>query len=106
MPTYEYVCVAGHEFQAFQRISDKPKSKCPACGRKAERRISGGSGFLFKGTGFYITDYGKDGKGARKPEAAEAAPASGGDAKAEAPAPKAEAPAEKPAKASKKKPAA
>ncbi len=68
MPTYEYRCPAGHEFELFQKISSKPAAKCPTCGMKAERRISGGAGFVFKGSGFYITDYGKDGKGPRKVE--------------------------------------
>ncbi|HEU4570122.1 MAG TPA: zinc ribbon domain-containing protein [Gemmatimonadales bacterium] len=74
MPTYEYICPAGHTFEAFQKISERPKSKCPTCGKPATRKISGGAGLLFKGSGFYITDYGKDGKGPRK-EKAESAPA-------------------------------
>ncbi len=57
MPTYEYRCPQGHEFEVFQRISDKPEASCPHCGEPAERMISGGAGFLFKGDGFYITDY-------------------------------------------------
>src|SRR4030095_13351992 len=67
MPTYEYRCPQGHEFEKFQKITDSPRVKCPTCGRMASRRISGGAGLVFKGSGFYITDYGKDGKGARKP---------------------------------------
>jgi putative FmdB family regulatory protein len=66
MPTYEYQCANGHTFELFQRISDKPKAKCPVCGARATRVISGGAGLIFKGSGFYITDYGKDGKGPRK----------------------------------------
>ncbi|MGB7211550.1 MAG: zinc ribbon domain-containing protein [Gemmatimonadales bacterium] len=66
MPTYEYHCPKGHEFELFQKMSDKPRAKCPVCGRPAARRISGGAGLVFKGSGFYITDYGKDGKGPRK----------------------------------------
>jgi putative FmdB family regulatory protein len=73
MPTYEYVCPLGHEFEKFQRITEKPRAKCPACGKPATRKISGGAGLVFKGSGFYITDYGKDGKGPRKSEAAEGA---------------------------------
>ena len=101
MPTYEYECAEGHAFERVQKMSDKPVAKCPTCGAKASRRISGGSGLIFKGSGFYITDYGKDGKGPRK-EKGEGASTGGGDAapaKSEAPAPKAEAPAkaEKPA---------
>lgn len=57
MPTYEYRCPKGHQFELFQRMSDEPKAKCPTCGADAERILSGGAGFLFKGEGFYITDY-------------------------------------------------
>jgi putative FmdB family regulatory protein len=66
MPTYEYRCPEGHTFDRFQKITDKPRAKCPVCGRAASRLISGGAGLVFKGSGFYITDYGKDGKGPRK----------------------------------------
>jgi putative FmdB family regulatory protein len=75
MPTYEYQCPEGHVFDKFQKMNDKPRAKCPVCGKAAVRKISGGAGLLFKGSGFYITDYGKDGKGPRKPET-ESAPAS------------------------------
>ena len=58
MPTYDYRCRAcGRDFEVFQRMSDKPGASCPDCGHAAERLISGGAGFLFKGDGFYITDY-------------------------------------------------
>ena len=66
MPTYEYQCPEGHEFELFQKMSEKPRAKCPVCGKTAVRQISGGAGLVFKGSGFYITDYGKDGKGPRK----------------------------------------
>jgi len=66
MPTYEYQCPEGHEFELFQKMSEKPRAKCPTCGKVATRKISGGAGLVFKGSGFYITDYGKDGKGPRK----------------------------------------
>jgi putative FmdB family regulatory protein len=72
MPTYEYACPQGHEFELFQKMSDKPRAKCPVCGRLAVRKISGGAGLHFKGSGFYITDYGKDGKGPRNDKAHEA----------------------------------
>ena len=68
MPTYEYECPEGHSFEKFQKMTDKPRAKCPVCGRPATRKISGGAGLVFRGSGFYITDYGKDGKGPRKPE--------------------------------------
>jgi len=57
MPTYEYRCPKGHHFEVFQRISDEPGAACPECGEAAQRQISAGAGFLFKGDGFYITDY-------------------------------------------------
>lgn len=68
MPTYEYICTEGHAFECFQKMSDRPVAKCPTCGAKASRKVSGGQGLIFKGSGFYITDYGKDGKGPRKTE--------------------------------------
>ena len=60
MPTYEYRCSAGHQFEQFQRMSEPPVEKCPVCGAPAERQISAGTGLLFKGSGFYITDYRSD----------------------------------------------
>ncbi|MDA0709021.1 MAG: zinc ribbon domain-containing protein [bacterium] len=62
MPTYEYTCPdCEHNFEAFHSITSKPIRKCPECGkRKVERLISGGAGLLFKGSGFYITDYRSD----------------------------------------------
>ncbi len=57
MPTYEYRCPNGHKFERFQRMSEKPKADCPECGASAERLLSAGAGFLFKGSGFYTTDY-------------------------------------------------
>ncbi|MXX71605.1 MAG: zinc ribbon domain-containing protein [Gemmatimonadetes bacterium] len=58
MPTYEYRCRdCGRDFEVFQRMSDQPGAPCPDCGHGAERLISGGAGLLFKGDGFYITDY-------------------------------------------------
>jgi len=64
MPTYEYRCPAGHDFEKFvQKISDAQGTlPCPTCGAESGRRVSAGGGLLFKGSGFYITDYGKDGK--------------------------------------------
>lgn len=92
MPTYEYVCAEGHTFEEVQKMSDAPIDRCPQCGSAAERRVSGGAGLIFRGSGFYITDYGKDGKGPRKePEApaaakAESTPASSGSPAAATPA--------------------
>jgi len=62
MPTYEYKCDAcGHVFEQFQNITDKPLQKCPSCGSGVRRMISSGAGIIFKGKGFYQTDY-KNGK--------------------------------------------
>ena len=66
MPTYEYRCPNGHAFEKVQKMTGKARAKCPTCGKSADRLISGGAGLVFKGSGFYITDYGKDGKGPRK----------------------------------------
>ena len=60
MPTYEYRCSKGHHFELFQRISEEPVKSCPECGAVAERVISSGAGLIFKGSGFYITDYRSD----------------------------------------------
>jgi putative FmdB family regulatory protein len=103
MPTYDYRCGAcGHEFEHFQSIHDARLKKCPKCGKpKLERLIGTGGGLLFKGSGFYITDYRSSSyQEAAKKDAAPASstPASGdgaaktsGDAK-----PAAKAPASKP----------
>ncbi len=84
MPTYEYRCPQGHDFEDFVlKISEaKPELPCPTCGAVGARRMSAGSGLLFKGSGFYITDYGKDGK---KDQRA-ATPSEGGTGAASAPA--------------------
>jgi len=60
MPTYDYECPKGHRFEVFQKMTDEPVAECPECGAAASRKISGGAGFLFKGEGFYITDYRSD----------------------------------------------
>lgn len=64
MPTYEFTCPNGHDFEKFFRTISGGASElpCPICGAIATRKISAGAGLMFKGSGFYITDYGKDGK--------------------------------------------
>ncbi len=92
MPTYQYQCDAcDHEFEEMQSIKDEPLVKCPKCKKKKLRRlIGGGAGLIFKGSGFYITDYRSDSyKSAAKAEqessksGGESAPKSSGESKAE-----------------------
>jgi putative FmdB family regulatory protein len=86
MPTYEFRCPLGHDFENFYRsIGAAPAEvACPVCGKIAERQLSAGAGLVFKGSGFYITDYGKDGKKSQTPPPAKegAAASSGGDSSA------------------------
>jgi putative FmdB family regulatory protein len=62
MPTYEYACQqCGHRFEQFQSITAKALKKCPSCGKNTLQRLFGaGAGFIFKGSGFYATDYRSD----------------------------------------------
>jgi len=83
MPTYEYACPkCGHEFEQFQSMRDEPLKKCPKCKKAGVKRlVGGGAGLIFKGTGFYITDYkkksggGGEGGGESKSSSAETKPA-------------------------------
>jgi putative FmdB family regulatory protein len=110
MPTYEYACSAcGHQFEEFQSITAKPLTTCPQCKKKKVKRlISAGAGFIFKGSGFYITDYrsesykaaakGESGSSTSSTSSAESKPAAPAKSEAAA-APKAESkPAAKSAK--------
>jgi len=71
MPTYEYECKSClHNFEVFQPMSDPPLKECPECGKEVRRIIFGGTGVIFKGSGFYVTDKSKSAKSAsKKPEA-------------------------------------
>jgi putative FmdB family regulatory protein len=67
MPTYEYECKScGYTFDAFQSMSDEPLKACPRCGRDVRRLINGGTGVIFRGSGFYVTDK-KGGKSSPPP---------------------------------------
>ncbi len=113
MPTYEYVCNAcGHEFELFQSMSDGVKRKCPKCGKNSlERLIGTGAGVIFKGSGFYETDYRSEGyKKAAESEKKSTSDSKNGErattpAAAASPAPTPEKPKKdaKPAEKSKKK---
>lgn len=83
MPTYEYRCPEGHDFERFFRTisAAEPQVACPECGKMAERRMSAGAGLLFKGSGFYLTDYGKNAhrSSGSAPKSGEGSSASSGD---------------------------
>ncbi len=89
MPTYEYKCPKGHLFEKiFPTIRNKRHATCPTCGKEAERQLSGGGALVFKGSGFYITDYKRAGEkkeGEEKPAEtkAETKPESKSETKAE-----------------------
>jgi len=91
MPTYEFRCPEGHEFEKFYRSisAAPPEIHCPVCGKLAERILSAGGGLHFKGSGFYITDYGKDGKKPQTSPGGEGKPG-GGDATSKGETPKSE----------------
>ncbi len=63
MPIYEYNCEKCGNFEVFQHMSDDPLTNCPQCNSPVRRLISGGVGLIFKGSGFYITDYKRNGNG-------------------------------------------
>jgi putative FmdB family regulatory protein len=83
MPTYEYRCPDGHEVERFVRkISDaQTEVECPVCGKVAPRRMSLGGGLLFKGSGFYLTDYGKNAHRGGAPEKSGGGGGGGGESK-------------------------
>ena len=112
MPTYEYVCAkCGHEFEKIQSIAAEPLSTClkEACAQKkwgrgkVKRKLSAGAGLIFKGSGFYITDYRSEGyKQAAKKDSESAKPAASTDSKPATPAAPATKSEAKPAKAKSK----
>lgn len=78
MPTYEYACQkCGYEFEKYQSIKDEPIKRCPSCKGKVVKKISPGAGLLFKGSGFYITDYRSESykKGAKSDSSGSSTPA-------------------------------
>ena len=77
MPTYEYACPkCGHTFELVQSMKDEPLKKCPKCKKTGVKRLVGaGAGLIFKGTGFYITDYKNKKEPAPKTEGGDAKPA-------------------------------
>jgi putative FmdB family regulatory protein len=69
MPTYEYECLkCGYKFNKFQKMSDKPLTHCPKCNGKLKRLFGTGAGIIFKGSGFYATDYKKNSNSERNKE--------------------------------------
>ena len=69
MPTYDYFCEkCQNTFEYFQSMSDSALEKCPKCNNKVRRLISGGSGLIFKGSGFYLNDYAKKKENKPTPE--------------------------------------
>jgi putative FmdB family regulatory protein len=85
MPTYDYVCDGcGHAFELFQSMTENPKKTCPKCGKKKLRRLIGaGAALVFKGSGFYKTDYRSESykKGAAKDSGGGSSSGTSGDAK-------------------------
>lgn len=83
MPTYDFECPdCGHTFEQMQSITAKPLKLCPKCGKRHVRRLIGaGGGLIFKGSGFYLTDYARKGGEEEKDSKADAKPDGKPDAK-------------------------
>ncbi len=81
MPTYDYECLNGHAFEYLQSITATPLTECPTCGADVRRLIGGGTGIIFKGSGFYVTDSknGRRGSGAANKDADKSAAGDGKD---------------------------
>lgn len=88
MPTYEYRCPNGHEFEKFFRTisSATTENACPTCGLSGVRQMSSGAGLMFKGSGFYLTDYGKNAHANKGPAPKPADATTSGDASSATPA--------------------
>jgi len=101
MPTYDYECTScGHKFEQFQSITAKPLRKCPGCGKLKVRRLIGtGAGVIFKGSGFYCTDYRSDSY--RNAAKSDSAPAASGNSKEPAAKPESKPAESKPARPAK-----
>lgn len=98
MPTYSYCCPAcGRDYDRLQKMSDNSLAECPDCGTPGERQISAGIGFVFKGSGFYETDYKRAGESRTEVKT------DAGDTEKKAPAKTAESKPDKPAKKEKPK---
>jgi len=101
MPTYDYRCNAcGHTFELFQSMTEREKRKCPSCAKNAlERLIGGGAGLIFKGSGYYLTDYRSqsyvEGQKAERSAESGAAPGSSSSEPAKSPAGEPAAPSNK-----------
>lgn len=79
MPTYTYSCEScGHRYDAFQSMTVEPDKICPECGGPIARLIGAGAGVVFKGSGFYVTDYRKDNGSKSRSESSESSGSSGG----------------------------
>ena len=80
MPTYEYECEnCRHTFEQFQNMSDDPLKDCPECGGRVRRLIGTGAGIVFKGSGFYATDYGRASSSGSRPACGRDRPCCGRD---------------------------
>jgi len=105
MPTYEYECTkCGHLFEKFQSMKDEPLKRCPKCRCKVKRLLGTGAGIIFKGSGFYQTDYRSSAyheAAKREKSAGEAKPAAESRASTDSKSAKSEKKETKPAKAAK-----
>ena len=84
MPTYEYKCLdCGIQFERFQGITEDPIQECPECSGQTKRLIGAGAGLIFKGSGFYITDYRSEGYKESAKKDKDSSSSGSGDSKSE-----------------------